>query len=49
MRPYMEYTKEVRVIDNPDLLVVGGGIAGFSAAVAAKRAGVDVMLIEQYS
>jgi hypothetical protein len=32
-----------------DVLVVGGGIAGVSAAIAAKHAGAHVMLIEQFS
>ncbi|MEM1079392.1 MAG: sarcosine oxidase subunit alpha family protein [Pseudomonadota bacterium] len=30
-----------------DLLVVGGGVAGLCAALAAGRAGADVMLVEQ--
>ena len=32
-----------------DVLVVGGGTAGFGAAVAAGRLGLDVMLIEASS
>jgi glycine/D-amino acid oxidase-like deaminating enzyme len=31
-----------------DVLVIGGGPAGFSAAVACARMGVDVTLVEQY-
>ncbi len=30
-----------------DVLVIGGGVAGLSAAAAAKRAGLDVLLVEQ--
>lgn len=33
-------------IENTDLLVVGGGTAGFGAAVAAARAGLAVTLLE---
>ena len=32
--------------DRPDVLVVGGGTAGFGAAVAAGREGLSVMMIE---
>lgn len=31
-----------------DVVIVGGGISGFAAAVAAARQGVTVMIIEQY-
>lgn len=31
-----------------DVLVIGGGPAGLSAALAAARSGVDTMLIERY-
>ena len=31
-----------------DVLVVGGGPAGFAAAIAAKREGCSVTLIERY-
>ena len=30
-----------------DLIVVGGGIAGSMAAIAAARLGLDVLLIEE--
>ena len=32
---------------NCDVLVIGGGVAGVSAAVAAARNGVDTMLMEK--
>lgn len=36
------------VIARPDVCVVGGGAAGFSAAVAAGRLGLKVLLVEKY-
>jgi glycine/D-amino acid oxidase-like deaminating enzyme len=39
----------VPVIARPDVLVVGGGSAGVSAAVAAGRSGAETMLIERFS
>ncbi|GAA2434253.1 FAD-dependent oxidoreductase [Actinomadura vinacea] len=36
------------VVRRSDVIVVGGGPAGVSAAVAAARSGVDVTLIERY-
>lgn len=36
------------MLDDSDVLVVGGGPAGFAAAVAAARAGVRTTLIERY-
>ena len=33
--------------EGPDVLVVGGGVAGLSAALAAAGAGADVLLVEQ--
>ena len=32
-----------------DVLVIGGGAAGIRAAIAAKRKGIDVMLISKAS
>ncbi len=34
--------------DTADVVVVGGGVAGVAAAVAAARVGADVVLMEQY-
>lgn len=40
--------RELKVIDQTDVLVVGGGSAGVAAAIAAARAGVKVTLVERY-
>ena len=40
--------RELPVLHTTDVLVVGGGPAGVSAAVAAKRTGVEVTLVERY-
>ncbi|MDO8614577.1 MAG: FAD-dependent oxidoreductase [Dehalococcoidia bacterium] len=39
----------VPVVAEPDVLVVGGGSAGLSAAVAAARNGAEVLLLERFS
>ena len=39
---------ETRVCMESDVVVVGGGPGGHSAAVAAARSGVKVVLIERY-
>jgi len=36
------------IADRSDVVVVGGGPAGVSAAVAAARLGVSVTLVERY-
>ena len=38
---------ETPVREETDVLVVGGGIAGVAAALAARRAGVRVLLLEK--
>lgn len=43
-----EPSRETPVIAEVDVLVCGGGPAGTAAAVAAARAGADVMLLERY-
>ena len=44
----LQPARELPVLHKTDVLVVGGGPAGICAAIAAKRAGVDVMLVERY-
>lgn len=43
-----EPAKEIPVFHETDVVVVGGGPAGFAAAVSAARAGSRVALIERY-
>jgi ribulose 1,5-bisphosphate synthetase/thiazole synthase len=40
--------RELPVLHKTDVLVVGGGSAGVTAAIAARRAGADVTLVERY-
>jgi ribulose 1,5-bisphosphate synthetase/thiazole synthase len=40
--------RELSILDKTDVLVVGGGPAGVVAAIAAKRAGTNVTLVERY-
>ncbi len=40
--------QRVPVIARCDVLVVGGGSAGLAAAIAARRQGADVILVERY-
>ena len=42
-----EPAKQVRVYADTDVLVVGGGIAGCTAAIAAANAGAKVILLER--
>ncbi len=44
-----EAARDVPVYRNCDVLVVGGGPSGTAAAVAAARAGADVVLLERYN
>ena len=40
--------REIRVMRETDVLVVGGGTAGVIAAISAARTGLDVTLVERY-
>ena len=42
----MFYSREINKIEKFDVVVVGGGVAGFCAAVAAGRQGKKTALIE---
>jgi 2-polyprenyl-6-methoxyphenol hydroxylase-like FAD-dependent oxidoreductase len=47
---YLTLTEaNIPIAARPDVLVVGGGSAGLSAAVAAARNGAEVMLLERFS
>jgi hypothetical protein len=48
MRTVQEMSREIPVVDECDVLVVGGGPAGQAAAVAAARAGARATLLERY-
>jgi hypothetical protein len=48
MNYYTEPQKRIPVRAEVDVLVAGGGTAGFAAAIAAARQGVRTMLIERY-
>lgn len=40
--------RELPVLHQTDVLVIGGGTAGVTAALAAQRTGADVTLVERY-
>jgi ribulose 1,5-bisphosphate synthetase/thiazole synthase len=44
----LQPARELTVLDETDVLVVGGGSAGVVAALAARRAGARVTLVERY-
>jgi hypothetical protein len=45
----IEPEREIPIIEDPDLLVVGGGPAGIAAALAASRCGLKTLIIERYN
>jgi hypothetical protein len=48
LRYIEEPSRKTPVLAETDVLVIGGGPGGLSAAVAAAREGVDTMLVERY-
>ena len=48
-KTYLEPAREIPVLAETDVLVVGGGPAGTAAAIAAGRLGADVLLVERYN
>lgn len=42
------YTHELPLLAEADVIVLGSGSAGSTAAIAAARAGVDTLLVERY-
>ncbi len=45
----VEPAREIPVVAKADVVVVGGGPAGFAAAVSAARAGASALLVERYN
>lgn len=48
MKTVKESAREIPVMAETDVLVVGGGPGGLSAAIAAGREGVDTILVDRY-
>ena len=48
METIREPLRNARIVDRSDVIVVGGGPAGISAAVSAARTGASVTLLERY-
>ena len=45
---HYKFEKEIPVIAETDVLVVGGGPGGFSAGVMAARRGAKTLVVERY-
>ena len=49
METVREPARDIPVVREVDVAVVGGGTAGVAAGVAAARSGADTLLIERYN
>ena len=45
---FVKFAHDVPIVEDVDVLVVGGGPAGIGAALAAAHAGAKTALVEQY-
>ena len=45
---YLEPSREIKIAKEVEVLAVGSGPGGISAAIAAAREGADTLLVERY-
>ena len=48
MPTFIEPTRDIPIVRETEVVVVGGGPAGIMAALGAARAGASTLLIEQH-